>query len=122
MKLIKILLLVSLILTSSALAYSNRDRILILFQDYEEECYQYKWIEVNKTQYFCDSNYYFLIGCNWCKVPDTGKICFYEKDSSCPENCIDCNCPKIGDRTVTVLTKTNYCEKYHLVRVNNEPI
>ena len=98
--------LFALLLISGAMAYSEKLTMQFITDNYKEECLEYDKIPFNRTLYYCDSNYRFLMICDY-KNKGMGES-YNKKD-------IDCNCPNIANRTV-VDYREGKCIKYHLVR------
>ena len=97
--------LVFLLVIISVIAYQKQLDLNFIKNNYVEECLAYEQISYNKTLYYCDSNFRYLMFCYGGKYLQQS----YNKFD------IDCNCPDIANRT-----KINYrngqCIKYHLVR------
>lgn len=82
--------------------------------NYEEECYQYKPKLINRTQYYCDAGYRYNMMCYNIINGSFTRFDGYQISYNIKE--IDCNCPRISNRSIQLLQFTNECIKYHLIR------
>ena len=80
------------IFITSVFAITNKDKILLLLEHYQEECYEYKWNYENISMQTCFMSFNNL--CFDCK-PE----CYWYKNV-----------------TTQIFLPTEKCIKYHLVR------
>ena len=77
--------------------FGKRVTMWLIHNYYEEECYQYRYITWNTTEFdFCDSDFRYAMYCG--------------------DDNLHCNCPEPVYHNVTHYNKTDDCVKYHLVR------
>lgn len=99
-----------LFLISSVTAISNKDRILQLLSNYEEECLEYKYID--KVYYIKECKHYTDYGTVW----DSGTCDSITGEGYCCKNAEKVGYLGVRIQRIVEKIKTNECIKWHLVR------